>query len=163
MALVEVHRKGQESLWAQVDDEDYDFVNQYRYRPDVGSSGVVYARTLTPRPPGDDRPGKRSIAMHNLILGIVGVDHINHDGLDNRRQNLRPANHSQQNMNARRVGATSMSHGVSVHPHSSRYRARIQVAGRSISLGTYDTEEEASAAYKRAALLHFGEFALADA
>lgn len=103
--------------------------------------------------------------MHRLILGTsVGmeVDHVNGDGRDNRRVNLRLATHSQNmaNQRKRRDGISSRYKGVWYERRRKRpWRAKIKVRGRQVNLGYFETEEEAAYAYNLAALEHFGGFA----
>ena len=106
--------------------------------------------------------------MHRLILDPppkVGVDHINHDGLDNRRCNLRLATQTQNNGNAR-VHADSKSgvKGVYRQPRTGRWIAQIRTPGKSSQyIGSYATKEEAAQAYADAARQIFGEFAYVSA
>ena len=104
--------------------------------------------------------------MHRVILGLEQgtlCDHRNHDGLDNRRQNLRPCNDSQNAGNKRKhLGASSQLKGVDWHKSSRKWRAQIRINGRSKHLGCFTSETAAAAAYDRAALIHFGEFALTN-
>lgn len=87
------------------------------------------------------------------------LDHINRDGLDNRPWNLRPATPSQNNANRSRKPGR-FKRGVSYRPGKPRpFQAAIQVSGRKFSLGYHATENEAHAAYCKAAVEHFGEFA----
>lgn len=96
--------------------------------------------------------------MHTLIMGVVGVDHRNHDGLDNRRSNLRPASQSQNTANQRqRRDNTSGYRGVSRKRR--RWIAQIRVNGVQQHIGTYDTPVAAARAYDAAASAAFGEFA----
>jgi hypothetical protein len=91
------------------------------------------------------------------------VDHINHNGLDNRRSNLRLATPSQNNANQRpRQDArlTSKYKGVYYDKSRGRWAATIHVDGRTRGLGRYDTEDAAAAAYDHAAAEVWGEFAL---
>lgn len=90
------------------------------------------------------------------------VDHWNLIRTDNRWGNLREADTftNKRNTGARRNNKVGFK-GVSWHPFSKKWRARIYVDGREQNLGMYDTPEEANAAYARAATERFGEFARA--
>lgn len=105
--------------------------------------------------------------MHRLILNTpVGMDsdHINHDGLDNRRANLRICTKSQNSYNQRKRQrpASSRFKGVCWHKAARKWLARIGHNRKRIYLGSYDSELEAAQAYDRAALEHFGEYALTN-
>lgn len=112
------------------------------------------------------REAGRKIRMHRVILGVppgIEVDHINGDGLDNRRCNLRMANRLENTRN-RRLDAdnTTGFKGIRLKPDTPRARpweARIPINGRRVSLGHFATAEEAARAYDNAALRFFGEFA----
>ena len=88
------------------------------------------------------------------------VDHIDHDGLNNQRGNLRMATHHQNNFNKTPCG-TSKYLGVSLYTLEGRIyiRAYITHNRKRTELGRYYTEEAAAAAYNEAAIELFGEFA----
>lgn len=133
-----------------MDDEDFDLVNQYAWYG-CARQNIQYARTNILK------NGRRStIDMHRLILpGVKMVDHINRNGLDNQRKNLRSATRSQNRANSiTPVNNTSGYKGVVAMP-SGRWKA--QITGD--SLGTYATKEEAALAYNGAARERYGEFA----
>lgn len=94
--------------------------------------------------------------LHRRILNAapgVQVDHINGDGLDNRRCNLREATHSQnqQNRGKNRNNSTGFK-GVDFVKHRGKFRARIMANRVLVSLGAdFATAEEAHAAYCEAA------------
>lgn len=78
---------------ALVDDGDYEELSQFNWYANVQSDGRVYARRMNNRT-------KRQVSMHRQIAGVPGlvIDHINGNGLDNRRDNLRgvsPAENAQ--------------------------------------------------------------------
>lgn len=104
--------------------------------------------------------------MHILLVGPGGVDHVNHNGLDNRRTNLRSGAQWQNRGNARKPkinrlgGVTSSGYkGVSRQSGRNRWRATIRSNSASMNLGSFVDEIEAARAYDRAALEVFGTFA----
>lgn len=146
-------------LLALVDDEDYEMVTAYRWHGFQNKAGNVYARR------GWRENGKqRGQFLHSLLTGWRFVDHVNHDGLDNRRCNLRQATALQNAHNARpnqvRGGrpCTSRFKGVSLKG-GKRWVAQIVVAGEKSWIGSFNTEIEAALAYDRRAAQHFGEYA----
>lgn len=105
--------------------------------------------------------------LHRIILErILGrqlnngeyCDHINGDGADNRRLNLRLATHA-ENMKNRKVNKNSKTGFKGVRPHRKKFRATIVVNGNRINLGSYETPEMAAKAYDEAAIIHHGKFA----
>ncbi len=109
---------------------------------------------------------RRAIYLHR-ILGPEGaedqLDHADGDGLNNRRCNLRPATHAQNQWNK---GVTKRNKvgmkGVSWHPINQKWRARIRVNGRNTHLGFFDTPEEAHEAHRNAADQFRGEFSRSE-
>lgn len=105
---------------------------------------------------------QKTIAMQNVVLRIEDsskiVDHINHDTLDYRKTNLRPAeNRNAQNAKMRKDNSTGFK-GVSPI-NTGGYVANIRSRGEHIYLGWRKTAEEASLLYKEAALKYHQEFA----
>ena len=103
---------------------------------------------------------QRTVFMHRVILGApdqIKVDHRDHDGLNNRRGNLRLATISQNNANSRRPKARSGFRGVVAHGR--RWRAQIRDGGQRQYLGFFDAPEQAARAYDDAAVRLHGEFA----
>lgn len=105
--------------------------------------------------------------LHRFILSApagLEVDHINGDGLDNRRSNLRLATRQQNSANSAphpKPRGHSRFRGVSryTRPGYSRWMAYITVSGKHIRLGYFTSEEEAARCYDAAARKHFGAFA----
>lgn len=86
------------------------------------------------------------------------IDHIDGDTLNNRRANLRIVTHSQNCMN-RKVTSANTSGYKGVWNRGNRWYAGIKIQGKRIHLGSFDTAEEAYAAYCEAAQEIHGEFA----
>lgn len=151
-------------LFAIVDQVDAEKIRGYKWHP-IRSGTTFYAATsLPPKSPGGSWP---SVRMHRMILSVGSdeqVDHKNHDGLDNRRSNLRICNQSQNNGN-RRLSSGNTSGYKGVHWDGVRHlwRAYIRVDGRALHLGRFRDPESAAAVYDEAAIRHFGEFALTNA
>lgn len=111
----------------------------------------------------DEFGRQKILRMHNLILNPkcgLFVDHINRNTLDNRRQNLRYATASENQMN-RGVSSSNISGLKGAHWDSSKgkWRPEIQANGKRYKLGYYITAEEAAQAYADAAKKLHGEFA----
>lgn len=101
--------------------------------------------------------------LHIVIAERMGldfpnqVDHIDGNPLNNQRDNLRPATHS-QNMWNRKKQTNNTSGHVGVYRVGDKYRARIRFHGKLIHLGCFDTYEEAIKVRKEAEIKYFGEF-----
>lgn len=139
-------------LCALVDEEDYEMVSAYRW---IANTPIKSTRTYAIGQNYDE-----IVPMHRLILNApkgVHVDHINLNGLDNRRQNLRPCSPSQNHANQVKSHGTSRFKGVS--RNGRRWEASIVKDYRKHALGFYDNEEDAAKAYDEAARRLHGEFA----
>lgn len=99
--------------------------------------------------------------MNTLVE--LQVDHINHNGLDNRRANLRNVTRIQNQRNQLpQIGGTSQYKGVCWDKANRKWMAQFTIRGRRYYLGRFISEIEAGKAYDRAARKHFGEFALCN-
>lgn len=87
------------------------------------------------------------------------VDHINGDGLDNRRSNLRLCNRSQNGANRVSPNREIKYRGVYKSKNGNGFKAQIKAFRRNIHIGVFDTEEDAARAYDAKAREYFGEFA----
>ncbi len=135
-----------------IDPEDFEKISSYKWILLIGRHGNFYARTYL---------GRKTTFLHKLIYpDYEFVDHINGNGLDNRKSNLRNATAVQNGQNRRKIAkASSIYKGVCWKKESKKWCARITVNKKRIQLGYFKNEKEASKAYNKAALKYFGEFA----
>lgn len=137
---------------AIVDDEDFETVNSYRWY--YNNSGYATREF-----------NGKAIMMHRFILKAppnLVVDHINWNGLDNRRENIRLCTTQQNNAHARTFkNNLSKLRGVSWYHWKGKptWRARICFNKKLLFIGHYKTKEEAARGYNEAARRYFGEFA----
>lgn len=138
---------------ALVSDEDYELVNQYKWHANNMGGGIYYAFR---------RDGKTMLSMHRDLTNApngMEVDHINGNGLDNRRENLRICTHAQNRYNNKlRIDSTSGYKGVFWSKDSKKWQAQIQVDRKKIHLGFFSDPIDAARAYDNAAKEHHGEF-----
>lgn len=139
--------------FALVDDEDYEKLVALKWYT-YPEKYTFYARTIAKRTGGK----RTTVKMHRIIMGAppnMLVDHIDGDGLNNQRSNLRLVTITQSNRNRRGWSCLGLK-GVS--RHRNRFQARITVDKVSKSIGYFDTQKEAHEAYLREARKyeHFG-------
>lgn len=143
-------------MYALVDDEDYEELSKFKWYIDSGGHTHYGTRSL-PKTEKDHS----AILMHREILGLKKgevCDHIDGNGLNNQRNNLRKATISQNCAN--RISYGSSKHlGVSWHKISKRWRAQIQKNGIVFHLGSFESEEEAALAYNVVAKEKHKDFA----
>lgn len=148
--------------FALVDNEDYDILIQWNWYA-VKKENTFYARS-------NPKQGITPIRMHRLIMGLnIGdervIDHINHNGLDNQKHNLRICTQSENGRNRRPNKNKILPKGVIFvnKPKQKYYQAQIIVKSKFIYLGCFKhTPEgiiEAAKCYDEAAKKYHGEFA----
>lgn len=152
-------------LVALVDNVDLALVGQYRWVALCGTR-TWYAHRSGVRRPGGGYTGQ---LMHTLLTGWPRVDHINGNGLDNRRANLRPASAMENGQNSRkRRRGTSRYKGVHWSKRRRGWVAMIYLPAapgeprRAEQLGRFDTETAAAHAYDDAARRYFSSFAMVN-
>lgn len=143
---------------AIIDAADVELVKGFLWCATTSKRHTVYAARA-------DREGGRNgrILLHRVIAGSpvgMDVDHIDSNGLNNSRSNLRVATRSQNSYN-QRVSKRNKSgvKGVHQHTQTGKWCAQIRAQGYREHLGSFDTVEEAHAAYKQAAARLHGQFA----
>ena len=141
-----------------VDDKDYEELSKYKWHARL--NGRVWYALHSRRENGK----VHKILMHRLIMAApqgLQVDHIDGDGLNNQRRNLRLVNSSQNQWNRtnKRRDTSSQFKGVTFHKSSGLWEARIRVYGIRRELGYFNDEVDAARAYNDAARELFGEFA----
>lgn len=141
-----------------VDKEDYEFLSQWKWF--ARKNGINWYAS---RQSKKDDGSPKTINMHSIILNPpkgMEIDHINGDGLDNRRSNLRLCFKFQNQRNSKlRLCSSSGYKGVSFSKDRKKWRADIRIHGKLKNLGFFLSKEEAAIAYNKAAIKEFGEFA----
>jgi len=148
--------------YAIVDPEDYKELAKYEWYA-KRCERRFYAERWGKAKQGSGVKGT-GVKMHQVIMGTVKgkvIDHINHNGLDNRKANLRFATAQQNSWNKRKQEGSYSSKYKGVHRVKSekKWRARITCNGRVIYIGRFDDERAAAMAYDAKAKEMFGDYA----
>ena len=137
----------------KVDDEDWELLKNYNWHVTIPKSSTKYAKR---------RIGHRNIFMHRIITNCpinMVVDHIDGNGLNNQRSNLRIVSRAQncQNSNHQKRNTTRYK-GVVKRP-GGKYEVNIFKSKKAYYLGRYDCKHEAALIYKNKAIELFKEYA----
>ena len=130
---------------AIVDDEDYEHLSGFKWHAQKNGN-TFYAR----RGASIGNGKQKTIRMHREIFKVpdgLAMDHVNGNGLDNRKINLRIAT-SRQNSQNRHQSTTSKYPGVTWHVNRRKWQAQMHIDGVHRYLGLFPTEEEAFNKYK---------------
>lgn len=143
--------------FARVDPEDYPWLSQFRWHCQKRPHTCYAVRTLWVN-------GEAcKVWMHREVMDTPArlvCDHINHDGLDNRRRNLRNCTKGQNNLNKPSYrNGESRYKGLWRRHGASRWHVSIQVGGHEKNLGVFDSEIDAARAYDEAARRLHGQYA----
>lgn len=145
--------------FAIVDDDMFDYLNQWKWHITRNHSNIFYARRNVKV--NNEWTG---ILMHRQILNLEPsdkrrTDHENHNGFDNRRCNIRICTQSQNIANSRPHKGTSQYKGVCWFKRVKKWTAYIKCNNKKIHLGYFNNEIDAAKAYDIKAKELFGEFA----
>lgn len=149
MRKVLLNGKSSEVRFALVDDEDFRVLNALKWH---------FANGYAAKSP--------STLMHRLIMKApknYDVDHINHDGLDNRKENLRICTHQQNTRNrVKKCKSSSIYKGVVRRQRrlGKMWRAEFSFNGKTKTIGHFKTERAAALAYNEKIKEVYGNFAV---
>ena len=139
-----------------IDDDEYERVSSYKWSPYRIKGRWYVVATID----------GRITYLHRFIMGLshgdpTQVDHINGNGLDCRKSNMRLVTNSQNAMNRTKIREQTNSRhkGVTWHSGNKRWLARITLNGKRRTLGYFADELQAALAYDKAAKELFGEYA----
>lgn len=162
MKLIPLSKTGKFAgkYFAMVDDEMFDFLNKWNWTAQPHGQTAYAVRNITTKD-----GNRKSIRMHRFVAGIsdskIEIDHIDGNGLNNQKCNLRQANRIQNNRNTKsRIGSTSKYLGVSLKRgnNNKKWVAQINFENKKHHLGYFKDEIEAAKAYDKKAKELFGEF-----
>jgi len=145
-----------EGLFAIVDDSDFEPLRQFKWNLQGGN----YARRNVRLVDGS----RSSTSMHQQIIGDIGqgleIDHIDGNGLNNTRLNLRVCSHQQNIFNSRKRLSSSGYRGVFKRKRDVRWYAVVSHSGKKHHLGWSSSPLEAAIAYNQKASDLFGNYAV---
>jgi len=145
--------------YALVDNEDFNMLDKHKWYANKNGN-TFYAVRESKKVEGK----KMKIYMHRIIaktLNNMETDHIDRDGLNNQRKNLRVCSHSENLINRTMLKSnTSGYRGISWSKLSKKWRAVISINKRYINLGSFVKIEEAYNAYCEASLKYHRDFSI---
>lgn len=136
---------------ALVDDEDFEYLNQFNWNAHFDGHNYYAVRTVY-------NP-KKTIRMHRIVMNTpddMEPDHIDHNGLNCQKYNMRNCTHIENIKNKNAIGKSKF---LGVSYRGLKIRATIKVNKKCIHLGYFKSELDAALAYDLAAKTHHKEFA----
>jgi len=138
---------------ALVDDEDYEMVDAYKWSYHHNGYAVTNWNKAEGR--------MKFLSMHRLILGelVKGkvTDHINGNGIDNRRENLRVCSQGENTFNQKKSKSNTSGY-KGVFLQGRKWKTQIRIKGKIHYIGYFSDKVEAAKAYNEAAKIYHGEF-----
>lgn len=143
-------------FYAMVDDDDFKRISNWKW--------TALVRKWPYSPYAFRREMHKTIYLHRFIVNAPNgkdVDHIDGDGLNCQKENMRICTHAENQHNYKKCKTKTSSKfkGVCFDPLRNLWAARIKFHGMTISLGRFNTEEQAAHIYDKAAVLRFGKYA----
>lgn len=163
MKKIFCHGKNGKGKFSLVDDEDYDYLNQWKWYSD--NKGYIRRREYI-KGSGRKNKKQRSFSIHGVLMkppkGMI-VDHENHKVYDNQKKNLRIVTNSQNQANRIPTKNTKSKYkGVVWFKTQKLWCARIRVNYKQITLAYFKKEKDAAKAYNEAAIKYFGKYAMVN-
>lgn len=143
---------------ALVDNSDFEELNKYKWFANKLGNTFYAVRTSK-----KDSEGKtKTILMHRVIMSNpegFDVDHIDSNGLNNQKKNLRVCTHSENTRNRGvQKNSTSKLKGVTWNKTGKKWQSQIKVEGKYIYLGIFEDKIEAYEAYCKACVKYHGDY-----
>jgi|WetSurMetagenome_2_1015567.scaffolds.fasta_scaffold20333_10 AP2-like factor, euAP2 lineage len=150
-----------QGYFAQIDDEDFEKVIKYKWCAMIKKNAIYAGHNATLKIDGKFKT--KWILLHRFIMTINKneyIDHIDHDGLNCQKSNLRKCTLQENHYNQlkQKKNTSSKFKGVCFNKQRNKWQANIKNNNKKIHLGLYLTENEAALAYNNKAEEIFGKF-----
>jgi hypothetical protein len=168
MKIITIHSKKFGVKECFVDDEDFEYLNQWKWKLLVSYNSMYAVRNVSTYLGGGRKSRKCSykcILMHRLIMGVsdptILIDHIDQNGLNNQKINMRTCSKAENNRHVRSHNDSKYSKylGVSFDKRRHKWTSSLTYKDKLINIGRFDSERDAALAYNKKAIELFGEFA----
>lgn len=148
-----------QNKFTQVDDEDYDYLIQYKWCAAKDKNTYYAIRTIYDK----ETKTTKKVKMHRDILRLTDrkiiIDHKDKDGLNNQKINLRPCTNTQNISNRSVSKSKKSSKFLGVGKSRGKWIAQIRHNKTLYNLGIFKNEIEAALAYNKKAIELHGEYA----
>lgn len=142
---------------AIVDDEDYEYLTQWKWRASPSGKLIYAIRTIK------INGHNKNVLMHRDVIKCPAgmfTDHINRNTLDNRKANLRVCSRLQNNVNT--VHKRNKSGYIGVYISGKKWRVKVTHNKKVIGFGTFDNPIDAARVYDDIVRKLHGEFAVTN-